>query len=283
MTSVGGGAVAFPVMTLAFSITPSIARDFALMIQACGMSAASFTIFFMRIQLDWASLIVCTIGGIPGVIFGLEVLDPLFTPPQKKMGFVCVWFSFAFALLLLNRYKKRATFTTIPDLKLWKIATLFATGIFGGICSAFAGSGLDMCTFSVLTLLFRVTEKTATPTSVVLMSGNTIVGFYWRHVMMGGIPQEGWEFFFVCVPFVVIGAPLGSLLGSHFHRQVLAGLVYLLDTVALVSAFIIVPQTPTLAGGSVGVIVGGFLFFLALTKIGNRLLSPSGVNDKVDS
>ena len=36
MTSEGGGAVAFPVMTLALSIPPSVARDFSLMIQSCG-------------------------------------------------------------------------------------------------------------------------------------------------------------------------------------------------------------------------------------------------------
>ncbi len=36
MTSEGGGAVAFPVMTLALGIAPSVARDFSLMIQSCG-------------------------------------------------------------------------------------------------------------------------------------------------------------------------------------------------------------------------------------------------------
>ncbi len=51
MTSEGGGAVAFPVMTLAFGTSPAVARDFSLMIQSCGMSAAAFTIFFMRVGL----------------------------------------------------------------------------------------------------------------------------------------------------------------------------------------------------------------------------------------
>ncbi len=35
-TSEGGGAVAFPVMTLALGIPPSIARDFSMMCQSCG-------------------------------------------------------------------------------------------------------------------------------------------------------------------------------------------------------------------------------------------------------
>ena len=35
-TSEGGGAVAFPVMTLALGIRPTIARDFSIMIQSTG-------------------------------------------------------------------------------------------------------------------------------------------------------------------------------------------------------------------------------------------------------
>ena len=62
----------------------------------------------------------------------------------------------------------------------------FYTGFAGGIFTSVSGSGLDICSFSILTLLFRVTEKTATPTSVILMAGNTLVGFYWRVVSSSG-------------------------------------------------------------------------------------------------
>ena len=182
MTSEGGGAVAFPVMTLAFAIKPAIARDFSLMIQSCGMTAAAFAVFWMRLQLEWHSLIFCSLGGAVGTVIGLEFIDPILTPPQKKMGFVCIWFSFAFALFLLNRYHKRRTFKEIPGVNFWKVLVLLVTGFVGGIFTAVTGSGLDICSFSVLTLLFRVTEKTATPTSIVLMAGNTVVGFYWRQV-----------------------------------------------------------------------------------------------------
>lgn len=37
MTTEGGGAVAFPVMTLALNISPIVARDFSFMIQSCGI------------------------------------------------------------------------------------------------------------------------------------------------------------------------------------------------------------------------------------------------------
>ena len=44
-TSEGGGAIAYPVMTLGpWKIHPLVARDFSLMIQAVGMIAASVSI-----------------------------------------------------------------------------------------------------------------------------------------------------------------------------------------------------------------------------------------------
>ena len=75
------------------------------------MSAASFTIFWMKIKLEKHSIIYCSIGAFFGMIFGLEVLDTRTEegydriPPQaKKLGFVSIWFSFCAALFLLNRY-----------------------------------------------------------------------------------------------------------------------------------------------------------------------------------
>ena len=273
MTSEGGGAVAFPVMTLAFGIAPAVARDFSLMIQSCGMTAAAFTIFWMRVQLEWHSIIFCSLGAIVGMAIGLEFIDPNLTPPQKKIGFVCVWFSFAFALFLLNRYHKRKTYKTIPDFKLWKLIVLLLTGFMGGIFSAISGSGVDICSFSILTLLFRITEKTATPTSVVLMAGNTMVGFYWREVMQQAVDTEAYYYLAVCVPIVVLGAPLGSLIGSHFHRQILASFVYITDTVALISAYVIVPLTKALVGVSVGIVAFGFTFFGLITYAGHKIMA----------
>lgn len=52
-TSEGGGAVAFPVMTLLFGIAPATARDFSLMIQSFGMSSATVTIWRNRIPVLW--------------------------------------------------------------------------------------------------------------------------------------------------------------------------------------------------------------------------------------
>ena len=89
------------------------------------MGCASFTILWMKIQLEWHAIIFCSVGAFFGMVFGkyekyplsvfgqtstklfilgLEVIDDILSAPIKKLTFVCVWFSFAFALFLLNRY-----------------------------------------------------------------------------------------------------------------------------------------------------------------------------------
>ena len=152
-----------------------------------------------------------------------------------------------------------------------KATIVLIVGFIGGIFTALVGNGLDICTFSILTLLFRVSEKVATPTSVILMASNSIVAVIWRGIMMQGITTETWEFMAVCVPVVVIGAPLGSVLGSHFHRNVLAMLVIVLDTIALITAYVVIPQTLTTGFLSAGMILGGIVLFSVIAYVGQRL------------
>lgn len=272
MTSEGGGAVAFPVLTLAFDVSPSVARDVALMVQSCGMSAATFVIFWMRVQIEMHSIVFCFAGGVLGVILGLEFVDPYVSAKVKKMIFVCVWFSFAFALFLLNRYHKRKTYKIIPDVKAWKLLVLLLCGFIGGLFTAVVGGGVDICSFSVLTLLFRVSEKTATPTSVVMMAWTSLVGLFWRRVVQESVTIQAWNYIIVTAPVVMFMAPLGSILGTHFHRQVLAALIYILDTISLLTAFVIVPLSPALIGMSVGILIFGFAFFGVIAYAGQRMM-----------
>ena len=69
-------------------------------------------------------------------------------------------------------------------------------------------------------------------------------GFFWRALMTdAGVEPDAWNYLAVCVPIVVFFAPFGSIVSSHFHRQVLAALIYVIDTVALVTAFAVIPMT----------------------------------------
>jgi uncharacterized membrane protein YfcA len=260
-TSEGGASVAFPVMTLGMDAKPFVAKQFSYMIQSVGMTAAAFVIIYMQVQVEWKSIWYCSLGGLVGLIYGLEEVAPTLTPPYAKMYFVVIWGSFAASLFYLNRIYGRKVYHVADPKHLpqiwksadltpywvlnlflnWKVLVLLAAGFIGGIFTSIAGSGIDICSFAVLTLLFRVSEKTATPTSVVLMAINTFVAMvYCKFMMREGLSSLAWEFFCVCAPIVVVGAPLGSVLGSYVHRLVLAAFVYVTDFVQLLGALIVV-------------------------------------------
>jgi len=252
----------------------------------------------MRVAVEWYSLIYVTLGGIAGIIIGLEKVAPQLSPPYSKMYFVVIWSSFAVGLYMLNRNHDRVVYPRIPkweegiiwqapgDLGKyvninWKRESLIGFGILGGVFSGMSGSGIDICSFSALTLLFRVSEKVATPTSVVLMAGNTIVGFAYRQFGMGGVEEDAWGFLLVCAPIVVFGAPFGSFLGSHFHRLTLAGIIYFIDAAQLAGALYVVrpwtdhkTSTPLhLSLTSLAMFVGGMVFFRLLAYFGLKLMS----------
>uniref|UniRef100_A0A914Q6W7 Uncharacterized protein n=1 Tax=Panagrolaimus davidi TaxID=227884 RepID=A0A914Q6W7_9BILA len=270
-TSEGGGAVAFPVMTLLLHIDSIVARDFSLMIQSCGMTSATFAILWMRVRVEWKCLIFTSLGAMFSIIIGLQFfVDNILDSHQKKMLFVSIWSSFAIALFMLNREKKRKTFLEIQNFNWIKALVLFCTGLVGGLCSAFAGSGVDICAFSILTLLFRVSEKVATPTTVILMAVNTVIGFYWRHAMMNEISQLAWEYFEVAIPVVVFFAPFGAFLSSHCHRQVLASFVYILEGLSLIGFLITKPELKLILIGC-GIIACSFGFFVIISRLGKRL------------
>lgn len=308
-TSEGGAAVAFPVLTLAMGTLPSVARDFSYLIQSVGMTAAAFSIFWMRVKLEWMSIIYCSIGGAAGLILGLEEIAPRLTPPYSKMYFVSIWFAFAVSLYWVNYFYGGIVFDNIPHwekgvlwektlvedtgikqmpkLKVeinWKVLALLATGFLGGIFSSMSGSGLDICSFATLCLLFRVNERVATPTSVVLMAGNTLVASLYREFKMMAVSAEAYNLWLVCIPIVVIGAPIGAILSSHFHRTVFAVLIYIVDLVQFIGALVIIQpwltkaeggktNTPEhLTGSSAGILIAGVLMFTLLAFFGQMVL-----------
>ena len=306
-------------MTLLLGVPPMIARDFSFGIQAFGMTVAAMTIFGLQVPVDYDALIWATVGGSLGLVVGLVGIAPYLPPAYAKMLFVSVWLTFAVALFKLNtrgrdrrvyqsalesdqavndeaiEHMPQENFSEESGKKTRELSArekkqrsarawlLFFTGCFGGICSSVAGSGLDIASFSILTLYFRVSEKVASPTSVVLMAVNAIVGVFCRTAIgLGGAYEPGemetvWNFVSVCVPIVVIGAPLGATIASKLPRHWLAYLIYFLDTVQFVSALAIVqpwskpsPHNVGLCVASALTLVVGTAFFFKVASWGEN-------------
>lgn len=284
-TSAGGGAVAFPIMTLVFDIHPACARNFSMAIQSVGMTAAAYAIWRCRIPVERNSVLYGSLGGAAGVILGTFFVVPLFTnPAYTKMFFASVWLSFVLALYLINRDRERVIYYKIVDFKPGRAGSVIvAAGFLGGIVTGITGSGIDILVFSLLTLRYRICETVATPTSVVLMAFNSVIGFlthlflvptpaggvgYW----MGDFQEEAFHYLLVCIPVVVIGAPAGARFIRDKSRQFVAGILYIAIILQFAGALVAVQPTGWLQVFSLIILAAGACLFLFLALSGrNRI------------
>ena len=271
-TSQGGGAVAFPVMTLGFDIDPKGARDFAMMIQSVGMTSASIAILWRRIPVDKLALAVAGIAGAVGVVFGLELVQQWFASDATKVFFVSLWLAFGFALWRINHLKRPVRRMKMPDTKASVIVGLFLAGFVGGVITSLLGSGLDILVFAVLVLAFRVCETVATPTSVILMAANSVVGFAWRYFDSNQPPitAEIWNYWWVCVPIVAVGAPAGARFISKRGAAFVVRLLLTIIVLQFLGALIIVDFTSPLVLLSATTFMVGVLLFWTIWWWGKR-------------
>lgn len=233
-TSEGGGAVAFPVMTLIFKITPQVARDFSLMIQSFGMTMAAYFIYILRIQVLWKIIGKATLFGTIGLIIGFSILDEVIQGLYLKIFFTSLWLSFAYTLLKSNN-KFHKSETNIQNIYIIPILALF-----GGIISSQLGSGIDIILFSYLTLNQKISLKIATPTSVVLMGIISIIGFLLKGVgITSPISQQAWEYLYVCIPVVIFGAPIGSYFINNRTQNFIKKILILAILLQFIYALII--------------------------------------------
>jgi len=267
-SSEGGGAVAFPVMTLIFKISPMIARDFSLLIQSFGMSCASYSIWKQKIVVEFNVIKYSLLGGFIGQAIGFIFLDGKLNPVWVKVSFTSIWLSFALVLFLVNKRKiqKEAIDLTVNN----KIH-LFLITIVGGLISAITGSGIDILTFSYLVLFLSLNEKIATPTSVILMAINSVFGVLLKFLIKDGISMEAYQYWLVCLPIVIFGAPLGSLYIVKKSRGFLIKFLQISIFIQFIFSWIILDLTIYLKVWSLFLIIFGFMFWYIVHRQGLKV------------
>ncbi len=256
-TSEGGGAVAFPVFTKVLYIAPLDAKVFSLAIQSVGMTAASLTIIALRVPVAWPVIAWASLGGLAGVSISSAALSPLLPPGLLKMLFTAMIVSFALPLAVLT-WQKRLYNDTMPFFGAREKAIMLLTGTIGGGMTGLVGNGIDIICFSVMVLLFRLSEKVSTPTSVIMMAVNALAGFALHGFLLGAFTAPVERYWLAAVPVVVIGAPLGAYCCTKLNSRAIAVILILLILIELISSLILIPLTANIVGISLTV----FVFFL---------------------
>lgn len=236
----GSAAIAYPVFTLLLKIPPPVARNFAFAIQSIGMTSASLLILGLRVKVEWDYIKFVTLGGVFGLVFGTYYVVPLISPVMAKLFFVSLWLSFGIALWRENSRPKRQVFEVIQNFDSKDQLRLAIFGLIGGIISSIFGTGINIFTFCLMTIYYRVSEKVATPSSVIIMTIETLLGFFLHVIILRDFSQESFDLWIACVPVVVFFAPLGAFVITKLPREGIARILYIILVVQFIGAMIVI-------------------------------------------
>lgn len=260
-TSEAGGAVAFPVFTKVLAIPPAHAKLFSLATQSIGMGSGFLTILLLRIRVEWRAVFWVVLGSVSMLPVGFYLSSQLPTSAVRLL-FTVVQSSFALALVWHNLDSNRDRNESLIRFGSLEKAILLVFGMIGGLISGLLGSGLEIIVFSVLVLLFRICEKAATPTVIVMMVLTSWAGFA-MIAAAGQFVAPVSEYWLAAIPIVVVGAPLGVYVCSRMSRMLVVRTLIVLILAELVSSLLLIPMNLEIAAGSAGLfLVFSWLYYL---------------------
>jgi len=230
-TALGGGAIAFPVMTKVLLIEPATAKVFSLAIQSFGMTAAALTIIYGGIRYYKNVVLLVLLGAVPGIIISLTWIVELIPRLAVKSLFSLLILCFAITLLRphwLNKSTKDTSHWHQPYL-------LPLVGFIGGITSGLIGSGADIAIFALLILFYKKDLKASTATSVIIMAVTSVIASFYNFYYLETFTPQINQYVLAAIPVVVIGAPLGAYFCAKVKPSVL--MAFLLMLIALEVSF----------------------------------------------
>jgi uncharacterized protein len=263
----GSASISYPIFTLGLNIPPAIARNFSFAIQSIGMTGASLLILGLRIKVEWNYIKFVTLGGIFGLVFGTYEIVPLVSPVMAKLFFVSLWLSFGIALWRENRHPSRKVFDKIVDFRISDKMGLILFGLIGGIISSLFGTGINIFTYCIMTIYYGVSEKVATPSSVIIMTIETILGFFLHTQVVKDFQQAAFDMWIACVPIVVFFAPLGAFVVSKLPRIIIARFLYIILFVQFIGAMLVIKPSGLKLLMCIIVLAAGLSIFTYLAKL----------------
>lgn len=226
LTPEGGGAVAFPVLSVFLDIDRAMARDFSLMIQSVGMTSASIWILTRKANrlASYAPVLWFVPISFLGFVFGMNLMQgiPVYIIQALFLSLIMT-FALAYVAGKHRGHRDRLISPGAVD-KITLALILFA----GGVCASLFGTGADIVLYTLLVTRFRMDEKIATHLSIMVMAAISILGFGYRVFWDQGITDYQVRTWLCAYPVVLFMAPFGSYVLSKLKIDwMLRGIVAL--------------------------------------------------------
>jgi len=263
----GSAAISYPIFTLLLNIPPAVARNFSFAIQSIGMTSATLLILGLRVKVEWNYIRFVTIGGLFGLVFGTYAIVPLVSPAMAKLFFVSLWLSFGLTLWMQNRRPARKVYDAISNFNKKDIIVLILCGFIGGMISSLFGTGINIFTYCIMTIYYGISEKVATPSSVIIMTIETIFGIFLHTQIVKDFQPAAFEMWLACVPIVIFFAPLGAYIVSKLPRKRIAQFLYLVLFIQFFGAMWVIKPTGMKLVMCIAVLFIGLAVFSYLAKM----------------
>ena len=267
----GSASIAYPVFTLLLKISPDDARNFAFAIQSIGMTAASIYILNKKMKLEWHYIQYVTLFGLPGLLVGTWFLLPYIVPATAKLIFVSLWFGFGLVLWWQNRNKEAARLDSLPVLKTKDKMLLSTFGFMGGLISSLFGTGINILSYCFIVSYYRISEKIATPSSVLIMTVETLFGFYLHAIVLNDFSARSFDMRLACIPLVIFFAPLGSYVIQFLPRRRVAQFLSIVLMIQYIGAMLVLRPPMLMTAISLALIFVSIFSFLWLSQQGNKV------------
>jgi uncharacterized membrane protein YfcA len=214
-TPEGGGAVAFPVLSVFLKVDRVLARDFSMMIQSVGMTSAS--IFLLShpktVLKEYRPLLGFIPIALAGTAVGFLTLQKIPVYIIQAM-FLSLSATFVVAYYVSDHRGIRENVEVGAKLDLFYLGlALFG----GGLISSLFGTGADVALYVLLITHFNMTAKKSTRMSIVLQAAISLFGFAWRAFVDQDLTHSQIKTWLCAFPVVLFMAPFGVYILSRLH------------------------------------------------------------------
>ena len=268
LTPQGGGAVAFPALSVFLHVDRVLARDFSMMIQSIGMTSASIFILTKRETAlrDYKSLLIFVPVCFAGFVVGMVTLQA--TPVYLIQAlFLSLTATFVVAYYFSDHRGREDRLRETSWLETgWLWLTLFV----GGMITSLFGTGADILLYTLLVTHFAMKEKVATYVSIVLQASVSILGYGYRAFIDDGLSAYQFKTWLCAYPVVLFMAPFGAYVLSRIHVKGLLIAIIALNAMQLLYFNIHEPARAKMAASLIFCAVLSAVFYFLLRHMSFR-------------